>query len=1298
MHESSMANQDSEILPNQDCDILPEDAEDTPCDFNELVSTMQPDCLTDTLSVYLESCEPLSVTDNDPDPSHNVDEPNTDSLVDPFNSIVLTESSEVRDNHVQNIKCSSTRRSTRKVASNQKTDTKLAARKSRRASGKKPMLDLLSADVGRRRRSNLILRARPSAWGVGGKIDEIFKKNVNVNANANANEDVEESIKGRTGHKGGKRNTKKGLLLKFKVGTKAIQNCQFNTIPSIDHDLESYTEVKIETSTLQSDIKENYEKEVPSASNENLDKRSDDLGVGESVENGCSDPGTSPDSEVINVIPETQTAEGLHSHQSSDCGVGSAIPSPEIVNVNDVLSCDKFDHGEKQVEGSGSPRSAWVCCDDCHKWRRISAILADSIESTECRWICKDNMDKTFGDCSIPQEKSNADINEELELSEASGEEDASNTQLNSSQSGQKQQIDPPQLSWKLIKTNMFLHRNRKNQTIDEIMVCHCKPSLDGRMGCRDECLNRMLNIECVKGTCPCGDLCSNQQFQKRKYSKLKCFPCGKKGFGLQLQEDIPKGRFLIEYVGEVLDMPAYEARQKEYARKGHKHFYFMTLNGSEVIDACAKGNLGRFINHSCQPNCRTEKWMVNGEVCIGLFAIRDIQKGEELTFDYNYVRVFGAAAKKCVCGSSRCRGVIGGDPLSSETVVSGDSDDEFPEPVTFYENHNNNKLDNLLITETQSASKNNSPVTDKFSMTPGHSEDVENENDSLLAIDDDKNTVVPIGSTTEREVSFERSSSESKIDVSFNKVTDVKHSESKKKPKANKNGNKCVILKPQSRPKQPSSLVKRGKSKNHKPPEIIDTKPLPLPPHKPKRIGEATLTGRFEAVQEALNTLLNADGGISKRRDAWKGYLKLLCLTAHSGNGEGIQSNRDLSMILDALLKTKSRTVLFDIINKNGLQMLHNLIKHYKKEFIKIPILRKLLKVLEFLAEGKILTLENILKPSPNGAISFKESILSLTEHTDKQVHQIARNFRDKWIPWYARKVVRADRDRERMEPHSQPTSNFKTFQGQNSHSTDRRLPEVSDNSIKPPLTVHTPPVEASAASCVSSCTDGTRIRTRKRKSRWDQPGDITTLIPDIALVTNESQQHGQTKNDDMDEDAPPGFSSPVVNRQLLFASTSGDPVKGHLQDRYNSWLPTAFGLPSSVLRQIGIPPEGAATAESWVVAPAMTFHPFPPLPMYPRHVNEEQSWRGCTDNDPPGFQRFRNPNTLGRRYYKQHKWNNSRSGLPWGPNKYGPGPGPNYVGPNQGYGGNEGYNNNNNNNGVGSFYGGGGETHTQR
>lgn len=61
--------------------------------------------------------------------------------------------------------------------------------------------------------------------------------------------------------------------------------------------------------------------------------------------------------------------------------------------------------------------------------------------------------------------------------------------------------------------------------------------------------------------------------------------------------------------------------------------------------------------------------------------------QGEEVTFDYNYVRVFGAAAKKCVCGSSGCRGYIGGDPSNTETIVQGDSDDEYPEPVMMHEN-----------------------------------------------------------------------------------------------------------------------------------------------------------------------------------------------------------------------------------------------------------------------------------------------------------------------------------------------------------------------------------------------------------------------------------------------------------------------------------------------------------------------------------------------------------------------------------------------------------------------------------
>ena len=52
------------------------------------------------------------------------------------------------------------------------------------------------------------------------------------------------------------------------------------------------------------------------------------------------------------------------------------------------------------------------------------------------------------------------------------------------------------------------------------------------------------------------------------------------------------------------------------------------------------QGHLGRFINHSCEPNCRTEFWRVAGdELAIGLFADKDIPADSELTFDYNFER-----------------------------------------------------------------------------------------------------------------------------------------------------------------------------------------------------------------------------------------------------------------------------------------------------------------------------------------------------------------------------------------------------------------------------------------------------------------------------------------------------------------------------------------------------------------------------------------------------------------------------------------------------------------------------------
>jgi SET domain-containing protein len=71
----------------------------------------------------------------------------------------------------------------------------------------------------------------------------------------------------------------------------------------------------------------------------------------------------------------------------------------------------------------------------------------------------------------------------------------------------------------------------------------------------------------------------------------------------------------------------------------GTPSFYFLALDQGLTIDAKDKANLARFINHSCDPNCITQVWNVAGEPRAGIFAVRDIPAGEELSFDYHVRR-----------------------------------------------------------------------------------------------------------------------------------------------------------------------------------------------------------------------------------------------------------------------------------------------------------------------------------------------------------------------------------------------------------------------------------------------------------------------------------------------------------------------------------------------------------------------------------------------------------------------------------------------------------------------------------
>lgn len=166
--------------------------------------------------------------------------------------------------------------------------------------------------------------------------------------------------------------------------------------------------------------------------------------------------------------------------------------------------------------------------------------------------------------------------------------------------------------------------------------------------------------MECSADAGNCGGGCQNRRFQRKQYADVTVIKTEKKGFGLRANSPLEPNDFIYEYIGEVINEPTFRRRMMQYDEEGIKHFYFMSLNKNEFVDATKKGNLGRFCNHSCSPNCFVDKWVVGDKLRMGIFALRKIQAGEELVFNYNVDR-YGAEPQPCYCGEPNCVGFIGG-------------------------------------------------------------------------------------------------------------------------------------------------------------------------------------------------------------------------------------------------------------------------------------------------------------------------------------------------------------------------------------------------------------------------------------------------------------------------------------------------------------------------------------------------------------------------------------------------------------------------------------------------------------
>ena len=198
--------------------------------------------------------------------------------------------------------------------------------------------------------------------------------------------------------------------------------------------------------------------------------------------------------------------------------------------------------------------------------------------------------------------------------------------------------------------------------------ACHCTP--ESPCTPTSNCINRAIYTECTRN-CPAGEKCDNQRIRLGIAAPAVPFHTGSRGWGLKATSNISMGEFVVEYIGDVLSMDMVRERLKGAQETNTSNFYFLTLERNLIIDASMRSNNARFINHSCDPNCQTQKWNVNGEPRIGIFAIKDISAGTELTFDYQ-LDTLGNNKKKCLCGASNCSGYLGEKPkqtLDKEVV-----------------------------------------------------------------------------------------------------------------------------------------------------------------------------------------------------------------------------------------------------------------------------------------------------------------------------------------------------------------------------------------------------------------------------------------------------------------------------------------------------------------------------------------------------------------------------------------------------------------------------------------------------
>lgn len=182
--------------------------------------------------------------------------------------------------------------------------------------------------------------------------------------------------------------------------------------------------------------------------------------------------------------------------------------------------------------------------------------------------------------------------------------------------------------------------------------------------------------LEC-NSLCKCSEECPNRLVQKGPFEDLIIHFCENKskGFGLYSKKFIPQGAFVCEYAGEIITKCEALKRQ-ETNRLENKMNYIYCLNEHCIsrnvqifIDPTQFGNIGRYINHSCEPNSIILPVRVDSPIPkLAIFSCKDILPNTEITIDYGTYNLKKADLegknatgdrKKCLCMSKKCNGLM---------------------------------------------------------------------------------------------------------------------------------------------------------------------------------------------------------------------------------------------------------------------------------------------------------------------------------------------------------------------------------------------------------------------------------------------------------------------------------------------------------------------------------------------------------------------------------------------------------------------------------------------------------------